>query len=175
VKPGIVVIAEIGGDVGARIHEIQWRYDPRMANELPPHLTLVGSSGMGPIAVRTPEEELRAALEPIADTTPPIVATLEPAMQFMQTSIVVLPLDPHGPLRALHERIKQSGLPYDPPRFAFTPHVTLNFYPELSRKRARELLTVRIEEPFTIDRVQVYRTLTLTRTELLFELKLGGD
>ena len=49
----------------------------------------------------------------------------------MQTQIVVLPLDPHGPLRTLHERIKMSGLRAARPRFYFTPHVTLNLYREL--------------------------------------------
>ena len=44
-------------------------YDPRMAAELPPHITITGSSGMGPIAPETTDEELRRALEPIAQTT----------------------------------------------------------------------------------------------------------
>jgi hypothetical protein len=59
VKPGIVVIAELSGSVAERIHEVQERYDPRMAAELPPHLTLIGSSGMGPISVHTSPETLR--------------------------------------------------------------------------------------------------------------------
>src|SRR4051812_41751581 len=146
-----------------------------MAAELPPHLTLAGSSGMGPIPVRTTVETLREALEPITRSTPPIVVRLEPAMRFMQTNIVVLPLDPHGPLRALHERIKTSGLPYEPPRFAFTPHVTLNFYPELSKARARELLAVRIDDPVTVDRIQLYRATDLTRTSKILELPLLGE
>jgi len=71
VKPGIVVIAQLSGAVAQRIHEVQQRYDPRMAGELPPHLTLIGSSGMGPISVRTPPETLREALMPVAQATPP--------------------------------------------------------------------------------------------------------
>jgi 2'-5' RNA ligase len=174
VKPGIVVITTIAGPVGQRIHELQQRFDPRMATELPPHITLVGSSGMGPIAPDTPTDVLHEALAPIAATTAPIPIRFGAAMRFMQTEIVVLPLDPHGPLRALHERIRMSGLPYESPRFAFTPHLTLSFYPELSRERRRELLAVRVPEPVIIDRIQVYRTVTITRTELEFELELGG-
>ena len=30
----------------------------------------------------------------------------------MQTDIIVLPIDPHGPLRILHDRIITSGLPF---------------------------------------------------------------
>ena len=51
-------------------------------------------------------------------------------VRFMQTNVVVLPLDPHGPIRELHDRIKASGLLHERPRFTFTPHVTLSFFPE---------------------------------------------
>jgi len=174
VKSGIVIIAEITGDVGARILEIQQRHDPRMAAELPPHITLVGSSGMGPLPMRTPLETLREKLEPITSTTPPIELKFGAPTRFMQTNIVVLPLDPHGPLRTLHERIKQSGLEYERPRFAFTPHCTLNFYPEISRERLRELMSVRIPEPVLMDRIECYRTEDLTRTSKILELPLSG-
>src|SRR5438094_2529708 len=131
-KPGIVVIAELSGGVAARIHDIQKRFDPRMAAELPPHITLTGSSGMGPIAFDTPVEALRAALAPVAFANAAFDVRFQPPMRFMQSVVVVLPIEPHGPIRALHEGIKSSGLAYDPPRFTFTPHCTLSFYPELS-------------------------------------------
>jgi 2'-5' RNA ligase len=174
VKLGIVVIAELSGDVAARIHDIQKRYDPRMAAELPPHITLTGSSGMGPIAVDTPVDALRTALGPVASGTAPFDVRLDPPMRFMQSVVVVLPIPPHGPIRALHEAIKSSGLAYDPPRFTFTPHCTLSFYPELARDRLRDLLTVRIDDPITIDSIQAYRTIDLTRTEKLIDLPLTG-
>ena len=173
-KSGIVVIAELTGDVAARVLDLQKRHDPRMAGELPPHITLVGSSGMGPIPMRTPVEVLREKLEPITNTTAPIELCFGAPTRFMQTNIVVLPLDPHGPLRTLHERIKQSGLPYEPPRFAFTPHCTLNFYPELSPARLRELLAVRITDPVVVERVDCYRTVDLTRTSKILDLPLQG-
>jgi 2'-5' RNA ligase len=81
---------------------------------------------MGPIAPDTPREELDATLGAIAAETAPITLRFGRPTRFMQTQIVVLPLDPHGPLRALHERIKTSGLRAARPRFYFTPHVTLN-------------------------------------------------
>jgi 2'-5' RNA ligase len=173
VKRGIVLMAELTGSVAARIHEIQKQYDPRMAAELPPHVTLTGSSGMGPIPPETSVEALREALEPITSSTPPIAVRFEPPMRFMQSNVVVLPLDPHGPLRALHERIKLSGLPYEVPRFAFTPHCTLSFYPELPEKRVRELLRLRFDEPVLIDRVQCWRAVTLSRSECVLDLPLG--
>jgi len=174
VKSGIVIIAELTGDLADQVLEIQKRHDPRMAAELPPHITLAGSSGMGPIPMRTSVETLRETLEPITDSTAPIVVHFGPPTRFMQTNIVVLPLDPHGPLRTLHERIKQSGIEYEPPRFAFTPHCTLNFYPEITPERLRDLMTVRISEPFRIEAIQLYRTIDLTRTTKVLDLKLRG-
>ena len=65
-KTGVVLLAELAGPVAERIHEIQREFDPRMAAELPPHVTLTGSSGMGPISATTTVEEMRRLLEPIA-------------------------------------------------------------------------------------------------------------
>jgi hypothetical protein len=53
-KSGIFVFAPIGGEVGERILALQRRVDPRLgALNQRPHVTLVGSSGMGPIAPDT--------------------------------------------------------------------------------------------------------------------------
>jgi len=167
-------MAELTGPVADRIREIQERFDPRMARELPPHVTLTGSSGMGPTPSTTTVEELRYYLEPIARDTAPIEVVLQPPMKFMQSVVVVLPIDPHGPIRTLHERIKASGLPYEPPRFAFTPHCTLSFYPELPREKLRDLLSIRIEDPVTIDCIAAFKAVTLTRAEKILELPLSS-
>ena len=90
----------------------------------------------------------------------------------MQTNVVVLPLDPNGPVRALHERIKTSGLSYEQPRFTFTPHVTLSFFRELSPKDAEALLAVRVHEPVTIDRISAHRTADIANSQKLLELTL---
>jgi 2'-5' RNA ligase len=174
VKPGIITMAELHGAIADRLLAIQARYDPRMVAELPPHITISGSSGMGPISPDTTDAELRAALEPIAAATPPFAVRLEPPMRFMQSTVVVMPIDPHGPIRALHELIKSSGLSFEQPRFTFTPHVTLSFYPELGSERLRELLRVRIGEPVRVEAIQAYRSVDLTKTLKVLELPLTG-
>src|SRR4051812_518482 len=174
-KSGIVLLAELAGPTASRIHELQKQFDPRMANELPPHVTLTGSSGMGPLPPSTTVDDLRAALEPVARDTPVLTVTFQPPMKFMQSKVVVLPIDPHGPIRALHERIKSSGLVAETARFSFTPHCTLSFYPELTREKLRDLLSLRIVEPVTIDRIAAFRAVTLTRTEKILELTLSSQ
>lgn len=150
---GIFIFAEIPGAVGDRIAEVQLRHDTRLARLGRPHVTLAGSSGMGPVAPDTEVAELERRLAPIAASTAPIALRFGRPTRFMQTPIVVLPLDPHGPLRTLHERIKTSGLRASAPRFYFTPHVTLSLYPDLPNERLAELLAERFDEPVVIDRV----------------------
>jgi 2'-5' RNA ligase len=172
VKPGIIVMSEIRGRVADRLREIQRDHDPRMLAELPPHVTIAGSSGMGPISPETTDEALRAALQAVAGETARFAVRLQPPTRFMQSTVVVMTIDPNGPIRALHERIKSSGLSYEPARFTFTPHVTLSFYPELARDRMRELLRVRIAEPIVVDSIQAYRAVDLTRTHKVVDLAL---
>ena len=171
---GIFIISELEGALRDRIHAIQRRHDPKLANALPPHVTITGSSGVGPIAPDATVERLRDALQPITQSTAPIVAHPGPPIRFMQSNTVVLPLDPHGPLRTLHERIARSGLPFAQARFFFTPHVTLSLHPSLAPSQLRELLAVRLEEPLVIDRIQAYRSEEPLPPRKLVELELSG-
>lgn len=173
-KAGIVILSELQGALRDRILDIQREFDPRLAAGVPPHLTLTGSSGMGPIPSGTPVQELRDALEPVARETAPMTLRFLRPHRFMQTNVVVLPLDPNGPVRALHERILRSGLPYEQPRFTFTPHVTLSFFRELPDAEARRLLAIRVDDPVVIDRISAHRTVGLVNSEKLLELPLQG-
>jgi hypothetical protein len=92
----------------------------------------------------------------------------------MQSQIVVLPLDPHGPLRILHDRIATSGLSFQSARFTFSPHCTLSLYPTLTRESERELLAIRINVPAVIDRLIVYHTMDPQPSKKLLELPLLG-
>jgi 2'-5' RNA ligase len=170
---GIFIIAELGGEAGRLIREINERYDPRLARYKPPHVTITGSSGVGPIPASVSVAELREKLAPIASSSEPMKLKFDPPMRFMQSEIVVLPLDPHGPLRILHDRIATSGLPFQPARFTFSPHCTLSLYPTLTREAERELLAVRINEPVVIDRLIVYHTMDPQPSKKLLEVLLG--
>lgn len=174
-KPGIVILAELEAELRDQILEIQRRFDPKLAGLLPPHVTITGSSGMGPIQPRTTTHELRAALERVAAQTPPMTLFFKRPMQFMQSQVVVLPLDPHGPIRELHDRLLTSGLRYEVPRFTFTPHVTLNLFRELPKDELRELLRVRVETPVRIERIAAYRTTGPASVSKVLDLPLGGS
>ena len=171
---GIFILSELSGPVAERVRAIQERFDPKLARLTPPHVTVTGSSGTGVIAPDTPVARLREALEPIARETAPMTLHFGPPIRFMQTDIVVLPLDPHGPLRRLHERIAASGLRFERARFAFTPHCTLSFYPTLTPARLRGLLSVRVTDPVVVSRLQVYHTMDPQPARKLLDLELTG-
>jgi len=172
-KRGIFVVAELEGAVRDEVLAIQRWADPKLTKGTTPHVTLIGSSGAGPIAPDTTAAHLRTLLGPVASDTPPLVLHFEHPVRFMQTDIIVLPLDPHGPLRTLHERIMASGLRFQPARFHFSPHCTLSYFPSMTPAMQRRLLRVRIEHPVIISRIQFYLTRDPQPARQLLELTLG--
>ena len=172
-KSGIIILSELQGPLRERILEIQQRFDPKLAAAQAPHVTITGSSGIGPFPARTPVEKLRDALEPIARDTEPMTLAFQPPMKFMSSNVIVLPLDPNGPLRALHERIRNAGLRYEPPRFTFTPHVTLNLFRELPPEEEKALLGMRIQDLVLVDHIAAHKTVGILNTTKLLELPLG--
>lgn len=171
---GIFILAELPEEIASRIREINERYDPKLARYKPPHVTLTGSSGAGPIPPSVPLEEIRERLEPIAEVTEPLTLHFGRPQRFMQTDILVLPIDPHGPIRVLHDRLVTSGLPFTRSRYTFSPHCTLSLYQSLDRDSIRELLRTRVSEPFVIDAIQLYHTRDPQPSRKLLELALTG-
>ena len=171
---GIFILAELPPAIADQVRAINERYDPKLSRYKPPHLTLAGSSGAGPIPPSTTVEEMREKLEPITRDTAPITLSFQAAQRFMQTNILVLPVDSHGPLRILHDRIVASGLPFTRARYTFSPHATLSLYQSLDAKSIRELLKIRIPEPFVIDAIQLYHTRDPQPSRKLLELPLSG-
>ncbi|HMA02485.1 MAG: 2'-5' RNA ligase family protein [Gemmatimonas sp.] len=174
-KAGIFVVAELAEPVRGKILEVQRWADPRLAAGTPPHITMAGSSGVGPLPLGTSVELLRDRVEPITRETPPITMRFERPHRFMQTDIIVLPLDPHGPLRTLHERMAATGLPFERARFQFSPHATLSFYPRMSAEMLQRLLAVRIEDDVVISALQFYSTPHPQPSARVLELRLEGE
>jgi 2'-5' RNA ligase len=171
---GIFILAELPAGIADRVRAINERYDLKLSRYKPPHLTITGSSGAGPIPPSVSVEAMREKLEPITRDTAPITVSFLPPQRFLQTNIIVLPLDPHGPLRMLHDRIITSGLPFTRARYTFSPHSTLSLYQSLDERAIRELLKTRIPEPFVINAIQLYHTRDPQPSRKLLELPLTG-
>ncbi|HJU73033.1 MAG TPA: 2'-5' RNA ligase family protein [Gemmatimonadaceae bacterium] len=170
----IFILVAVRGTAGERIAEIQRTFDPRLAIRTAPHLTLTGSSGVGPLPGSLSVDALRDALGPIAASTPRFAVTFGRPERFMQTNTVVLPIDPHGPIRRLHDAIARSGLPFAPAKFTFTPHVTLSYFATLTNEQMDRLLRTRMEEPMIVDHLQCSLAREPQRPTLLLELPLSA-
>ena len=174
-QSGIFILVNLQGELAEKVHAIQMRFDQRLARFARPHFTLIGSSGAGPIDASTSIDALHRALDPIAQSTEPITMHFRRPVRYMQTNTFALPLDEHGPLRMLHDRIRQSGLTFARSRHAFTPHVTLSHYRTPTDEDAHELLGTIVEEPFVVDHLVVSLTDEPNLPRELFELELAGQ
>lgn len=171
---GIFVLVPIEGQAGAQIQRIREQYDRKLAAMNAPHVTLIGSSGAGPIASNTPREELTRIFTRIAAETAPFEVEAELPHRFVNTDIVSFPLPSRGPLRVLHEKILTSGLRFMPTRFAFAPHATVSYYPELSRARERELLALKLSAPIRIERIELSLTNDPQPPDIIVNVSLTG-
>ena len=159
---GVFLLAPLGGAAGERIAAVQREFDPKLASESPPHVTLIGSSGTGPIDPGVSPDALRTALAPVIAAVAPLELPFGRPERFPGTNVVALPLSPYGPLRELHDRIAEAlaraRIPTARGRFTFTPHATLSFYPTLAPARLRAVLALRFPEPARVDRVEASYT-----------------
>ena len=171
---GSFVLIPVLGEAGMAIDQMRRLHDPKLANTNAPHLSLIGSSGVGPILPGETPERIREALAAVAARVAPFAVQAGAPMRFPGTDIISFELDPHGPLRALHEAVKGSGLRFGPVRFPFSPHLTLNFYRTLDRAMERALLKLRLEAPVVIDRLELSRTNDPQPPSTLFTLPLTG-
>jgi 2'-5' RNA ligase len=172
---GIFIVADLDPVVAGKIADINRQFDPKLAGSRQPHVTITGSSGAGPIPPNVDVAEIERRLRPITTTTAPMTLRFGKPQRFLQSEIVVLPLDPHGELRRLHDRIVASGIPFTRARFTFTPHCTLSLYPTLTPEAARQLLSVRIPDDVVLNRIDVYHTNDPQPARKLLELPLTGE
>ncbi|HEY0777911.1 MAG TPA: 2'-5' RNA ligase family protein [Gemmatirosa sp.] len=176
---GVFIIAPVAGPASARIAEVQRRYDAKLAAESAPHVTLVGSSGTGPIDPGVSRERVRVLLEPVLADAHPLVLPFGAPERFPGTNVVALPLSPHGPIRELHDRIvdalARGGIPTARGRFTFTPHATLSFYPTLPPARLRELLAMRFADPAVLEQIEVSYTKAPQPPVTWWVRKLGAE
>ena len=172
---GAFVLIPIAGEAGDQLDAMRRRFDPKLAATNHPHLSLIGSSGAGPILSGETLDTIRDRLTDVARATPPFTLRAGLPVRFPGTNIVSFELDPHGPLRELHDRAKASGLRFGPVRFPFSPHLTISFYRTLDRATERELLTLRLTVPLRIDALEVSRTNDPQPPQTILAIPLGGQ
>lgn len=171
---GIFIVADLFGAEADRIAALQQQLDPKFANLFRPHVTLTGSSGAGVLPLGTPAAEVRAALERACATIAPVEFVFGAPERFPATNIIMLPLPVHGPVRWLHDRLANCGLPFAAPKFAFTPHCTVHFFRTMTDEAWQRARRFRVRAPIRVDRIQAYATREPQPATLVCEVTLGG-
>jgi 2'-5' RNA ligase superfamily len=174
VADGIFIVADLHGDDAERIAALQRELDPKFANLFRPHVTLTGSSGVGVLPLDTPLSALSAALTAVGDIIAPLDFVFGAPERFPATNIIMLPLPVHGPVRWLHDKLANCGLPFAAPKFAFTPHCTVHFFRTMSDETWQRARKFRVRAPIHVNRVQAYATREPQPASLLCEILLRG-
>jgi 2'-5' RNA ligase len=171
---GIFIVADLIGTEADRIAALQRELDPKFANLFRPHVTLTGSSGAGVLPLGTPVDELTEALTRVGDAVAPLDFVFGAPERFPATNIIMLPLPVHGPVRWLHDRIANCGLPFAAPKFAFTPHCTVHFFRTMTDEAWQRARRFRVKGPIRVERIQAYATREPQPATLLCEVALRG-
>ena len=171
---GIFIVADLFGAEADRIAALQQKLDAKFANLFRPHVTLAGSSGVGVLPLTTSTAELTAALTRVGDAVAPLDFVFGAPDRFPATNIIMLPLPVHGPVRWLHDRIATCGLPFAAPKFAFTPHCTVQFFRTMTEEAWRRAQRFRVRAPIRVDRIQAYATREPQPATLLCDIVLRG-
>lgn len=171
---GIFIVAELFGPEADRIAALQQELDPKFAKMFRPHVTLTGSSGAGVLPHSLTAAELTEALTRVCETIAPLDFVFGAPERFPATNIIMLPLPVHGPVRWLHDRIANCGLPFAAPKFAFTPHCTVHFFRTMTHEAWQRAQRFRVRVPIRVDRVQAYLSRDPQPAVLVCEVPLGG-
>ncbi len=172
---GIFIVADLFGVEADRIAALIREIDPKFANTFRPHVTLAGSSGVGPLPPGTPAPQIRDALETVAEAVAPLDFIFGAPERFPVTNIIMLPLPVHGPVRWLHDRIAMCGLPFAAPKFAFTPHCTVHFFRTMADDTWQRARRFRVRAPIRVDRIQAYAAREPQAPVLLCDVPLRGN
>ena len=150
-------VLDLPSPIADKILEIRRRHRDDFRAALPAEVTLVGSGGVGCFAAGQPAHRVLDVLDQIAAETPAIEVALGAVERFPNTDIFAFRFVDDSALYELHARIAGSGLAFDPTPFPFGPHVTLRSRSPVSDEDTQGVLAERIDEPFVLEDLSVYR------------------
>lgn len=125
--------------------------------DFPPEITITGSSGVGAILPQLYWDRVEPQLEAIARESPPIRASLGGMVRFPDTDIFCLSMRDPMPFMALHERLKHSGIAFEPSQFPFFPHCTIRMAGPLTEAETSALFSLTVPGEFVIAELALYQ------------------
>ncbi len=150
------IVLELPESTASAIHKIRTEQGDDFQASMPTEITVVGSSGVGPIAQDQDPDEFFKIIDEIAASTPPITVSFDKAHRFPGTDIVVMKLQNDTLIRSLHQRFIESGIKFQNTDFEYVPHCTLRSKSPLNDQEMEELSKLKIEGDFTLKTLSVY-------------------
>lgn len=150
------IVLELPGPIANIIHNIRTGQGDDFQASMPAEITIVGSSGVGPIAHDQDPEEFFTAINEIAASTPPFTVSFDKVHRFPGTDIVVMKLKDETLVRSLHQKFVESGIKFQDTNFAYEPHCTLRSKSPLTDQEMEELSKLKIEGDFILQTLSVY-------------------
>jgi 2'-5' RNA ligase len=150
------IVLDLPKSIASTIHKIRAEQGDDFQASMPNEITVVGSSGVGPIAQDQDPDEFFKIIDEIAATTPPITVSFDKVHRFPGTDTVVMKLKNETLIQSLHQRFVESGIKFQDIDFAYEPHCTLRSKSPLTDQEMEELSKLKIEGDFTLQTLSVY-------------------
>jgi hypothetical protein len=144
------VILPIKPPISDQVLTLRERYGYPLA--IPVEVTVAGSSGVGVLAPDQDPAVVVEILENIASSTRVFRTEFGDVRRFPGTSIFWLSLKDESPFRTIHQRLKESGIHFQPSPFPYQPHCTLQDSPR-KEQEAAELLNLRVSGTIVFDEI----------------------
>lgn len=149
------VVAEIPEPVRSEIQALRKSFGTPTAL-LPVEVTLLGSSGAGPIPAGTPIQTIQKQIDLLFAHVTPWNVSFAGIRVFPNTAIAYLaPVDRDG-FDRIHAILRDSSIPHTESTFPFTPHCSLRSGPATPGELSKVLQHSFPMEPFNIDTISIY-------------------
>jgi 2'-5' RNA ligase len=151
------IVLDLPQPESAAITQIRRHFDGYMA-ELPPEITVAGSSGLGVLSSQQSHQVVFTLIERICDSVAPIKTAFTSIERFPNTQIFWLKPHDREPLDLLHNVLRSSGISFDPSPFPYNPHCTISAQAALTAIQEKQIMEcVYPKGEFSLDAISMYQ------------------
>lgn len=151
------VVMELPYPIRERVQRLRDCFDPVLANNIPPEITVAGSSGVGPIAPGQDGRKILKSLASIAHQWQPFRAELGPVRQFPNSTVYAFSVKDEEPFYRFHRALLATGIRFKPSEYPFSPHCSLHIWGKLPKKAHQRISSCSVKGEFLIDSFALYQ------------------
>lgn len=151
------IVLDLPFPVSACVTALRSRFDAFEA-QLPPEITIAGSSGVGVLAENQDAEQVFKAIQRVGQMHLPFISAFVSMERFPSVPIFWLKPRDRAPFDALQSALVAAGIRFCANPFPFNPHCTISATVELTDLQESELLSTPIpEQEFVLAELCVYQ------------------